>query len=285
MGGRERDVLVRADVTGDRRLVGGPDERPHQVHLRSVGPVPPRGYPRQVVVRQEHACPVVRRIAVERSLAEPVQPRVRSSVDAEAVDIAGHRVDVLARHGPEPRAWGCGRAEEVDRAEVVPEPLQRVARVEGDRRMLDGQLALVAQTERVIHELPPRPAPLRDPVLGEEVLADVVEDAVADEARRRALHRFRRTVVVRGGHTYVLGVRLPPRRIRDVVSPAVQRSRHERDCGPRRRDDEQDEKSGEDDLAHGASLPWRRMVGRRRPTPDGARPSPSMMRASPIRGG
>ena len=48
----------------------------------------------------------------------------------------------------------------------------------------DSAGGLVAQAEVVVEELAPGPSPLRDVVLGEQVLADVVEDAVADVSAR-----------------------------------------------------------------------------------------------------
>ena len=74
------------------------------------------------------------------------------------------------------------------RAEVIVEALERVVRVERDRRALG--VPLVAEPDVVVDELPPDPPELRDAVLGEEVLVHVVEDAVTDGAGvRSARHR------------------------------------------------------------------------------------------------
>src|SRR5207253_2110805 len=87
-------------------------------------------------------------------------------------------------------------------------------------------LRLVAQVERVVDELSPEPADLRDTVLREDVLADVVEDAVADVTRRRAaFHRADPVGVRRGrGDARVVDARLSPRRVRGVVAAAVERA-------------------------------------------------------------
>src|SRR5215831_12656038 len=87
---------------------------------------------------------------------------------------------------------------------------------------------LVAQADGVVDELAPRPAPLRDVVLGEEVLADVVEDAVADVARRWAGGHLAVPDVVRGRDTGELRPCLPPRGVSRVVAAPVERAARER---------------------------------------------------------
>src|SRR5205085_2115623 len=111
--------------------------------------------------------------------------------------------------------------EEVADPEVVGEPLEWIARAECDRQML--RVGLVAQAEVMVHELSPGPAPLRDAVLGEQVLADVVEDAVADPPRRRAGgHRGHAVGVVRRRDAQVVRAGAAPGGIRLVIAVAIQ---------------------------------------------------------------
>src|SRR5207249_5119648 len=101
------------------------------------------------------------------------------------VDVAGERVDLLAGRRRS-RAGRCGRPREADGAEVVRERLERIACIEADGRGV--ARSPVSEPDVVIEELAPDPAPLRDVVLGEEVLTDVVEKAVADVSGRRPTH-------------------------------------------------------------------------------------------------
>src|SRR6266480_3052467 len=69
----------------------------------------------------------------------------------------------------------------------------------------------------------PRPAPLRDTVLGEDVLVDVVEDSVANEPRVRPGYGLAAPVGVAGRRDPGVGrVRLTLRRMGDVVAEAVE---------------------------------------------------------------
>ena len=77
----------------------------------------------------------------------------------------------------------------------------------------------------MVDELAPRPAPLRDVVLREDVLADVVEDPVADVPRRRTGHHHAHVVpVVRRRDAQVLRSRLTPVGMPEIVSAPVQRA-------------------------------------------------------------
>ncbi len=154
-------------------------------------------------------------------VAKPLEPGVRVAVHGVGVDVARDGVDLLPRRAVAGAGRG-GRAREVDRAEVVREPFERVLRGERDGRLLAGRL--VPETEAVVEELPPHPAPLRDAVLREEVLADVVEDAVADVARRRpGLHLRDPVRVGEGRQPQVRPVALAPGRVRRVVPAPAQR--------------------------------------------------------------
>src|SRR5207247_10602031 len=111
-------------------------------------------------------------------------------------------------------------ARERDEAQRVAERLQRVAPVERD---VDRAAAALGEAEHVVEPLAPLPAPLGDAALGEDVLADVVVHAVADEARVRTLYAAAAAVLVgRRRHAEVRRVRLAPRRVRLVVPAAVQ---------------------------------------------------------------
>jgi hypothetical protein len=155
------------------------------------------------------------------------------------------------------RGWG---AREVDRPEVVDEVLERIAGVERDRRVLGRPF--VAEADVVIHELAPEPPDLRDAVLREEALADVVEDAVADDARGRPGHPPAHAVgVVRRRHAQVLRSCLAARGVQDVVAASVEApelrvlKRHDRKC-PRRRDEHDGSRgSGHQEPAHSDLLP------------------------------
>ena len=82
---------------------------------------------------------------------------------------------------------------------------------------------LLAQAERVVHELPPDKPPLGDTVLRKHVLGPVVEDAVADATRRRAANgRLDAVRVVRRRNPQVGSIRPAPVRIRQVVVATVQ---------------------------------------------------------------
>src|SRR5207247_2510039 len=82
------------------------------------------------------------------------------------------------------------RAREADRAKVVRESFKRVCLVKADRRTLGG--SFIPQTEVVIDELPPHPAPLGHAVLREDVLANVVEDPIAHIADGSHAHSTKR---------------------------------------------------------------------------------------------
>src|SRR6266508_3258137 len=125
---------------------------------------------------------IVGQVSVEGSCAQPLEPGRGAAEDVRGVDEARDCVQLLARRRRAgARRGGCAR--EVHAGKGVPEPFEPVARLEGDRRGLGR--CLVSQSEVVIEELAPGPAPLRYTVLREQVLADVVEDAVADVPRRR----------------------------------------------------------------------------------------------------
>ena len=151
--------------------------------------VAPRAHLRQVPVVHQQGRRVVRGPAVDLADAQPVEPLLGDAVDVRRVDVAAQPVDVLPRRR-HTRAVRGRSAPEVDRVEVVSERLERIGGAEPDRLDLDH--ALVSQAEVVVEELSPDPAPLRDVVLGEQVLPDVVEDPVADEPRGpRRRHRDR----------------------------------------------------------------------------------------------
>ena len=103
---------------------------------------------------------------------------------------------------------------------------------------LNGMFAAVAsaarraQAEGVVEELTPGPAPLGDPVLGEDVLVDVVEDAVADVAGvRAALRRADAVGVVGGADPQVGRLDWPHVGVGDVVAAAVETFDGERHGG------------------------------------------------------
>ena len=222
LGRRQRQILVRPHVAGDHRLVGHPHKRAHQIHRRGRRCVAARVRPRQVVVREQQRSAVVRGVAVDRAVAQPVEPRVRDAVDLRGVDVAADRVVLLPRRHY-PGALSGRRAEEVQYAEVVLKLLQRILCVEGHRHVLGG--GLVPEADVVVDELAPDPAPLRDPVLREDVLPDIVEDGVADMTRRRARDHLSDAVgVVRGRDPQVLRAGLPPVGMEHVVPASVQRS-------------------------------------------------------------
>ena len=176
---------------------------------------------RQVAAREQEV------VAVGR--LQPGQARGRVAVDLARVDHAAVGVDLLARV----RRAGAGagrrrRAVEGHLAEVVRELLEGIVRVEGNRRVLGRRL--VAQADVVVDELSPDPDPLRELVLAEEVLAEIVEHAVADPARRRpASHGGDAVGIVRRPEARIRGARLSPRLVRHVVATAVE--------GPDRRQD------------------------------------------------
>jgi hypothetical protein len=208
----ERDVLVRAHIAGDDGLRGLPHQRPHEIHRRRARDGAACVGARQVAVARQHE---------RRAVAQPVEPRGRDAVDVRPVDVAADRVDLLPRRR-DAGARRRGRACEIDR-QVALELLERVMGVERNRRVLSA--LFVAKAEVVIEELPPRPAPLRDAVLREEVLPYVVEDAVADVSRRRPGDHPRDAVgVVRGGNSNVRRSRLPPGDVQAVVLRSVQRT-------------------------------------------------------------
>ena len=226
---RQRDVLVRADVSGHDRVGRLRRQRPHEVHRG-------RRHRASRVGAWEVA---VRRQQQRRAAAQPVEPSLRDAVDVRRVDVAADRVDLLP--GNDSAGPGrCRRAREVDR-QVALELLETIVAVESDRRTLRGRL--VAEAEIVIEKLAPGPAPLRDAVLREQVLADVVEDTVADVSRRRSADHAGDAVGVHGSRdAQERHTRLSPRVMRDVVSVAVQRAPRgprARRCGRRREEDEQ----------------------------------------------
>src|SRR5262245_61757095 len=94
-------------------------------------------------------------------------------------------VDLLTRRR-DAGSCGCRGARERGRAAGVGVALELVALVVGHARIL-GRL-LVTEADVVVDELAPDPAPLRDVVLREEVLTDVVDDAVAHIPWRRSVH-------------------------------------------------------------------------------------------------
>ena len=144
------------------------------------------------------------------------------AVDLAGIDHAADRVDLLARVcRAGARARRGGRAVEGHLPGSFAERLERIVGVEGDRRVLARRL--VTQADVMVDELSPDPAPLRDVVLAEEVLADIVEHAVADAARRRAaLHGGHAIGVVRRPHARVRRSGLPPGRMRHIVAAAVE---------------------------------------------------------------
>jgi hypothetical protein len=74
------DVLVRADVTGDGRLVRGAQQAAIPIGRRCGGGVAPGRGLGQVVVGQQQRSAVVRRVAVAGAVAQPVQPIGRVAV-------------------------------------------------------------------------------------------------------------------------------------------------------------------------------------------------------------
>ena len=244
MQGRERDVLVGADVTRDNGIVGCPGERTHEVHGGRRCGVAARGDERQIAIRREHqACAVVAQVVVDRADAEPLEARRRDAVDTRAVDEAAERVDVLTcRRGPRP--GGRRRACERHLREVIRERLEWIVRVEGEWHACAGRF--VAKTEVVVHELAPDPGPLGQRVLGEDVLADVVEHAVAHVPRRWTADDGADAVGVIGRpDTLVERVRASPIGVERIVPAAVERADDERGrgCGGRidREDDDREE--------------------------------------------
>ena len=251
VGGRERDVLVRAHIAGDEGLRGasGRLEPAHQCHRRGGRGVAACVPARQVAAIQQQLRSVVGEPSVDRPLAQPLQPRLTSAVDAEAVDVARDRVDLLPCRPP-PAGTRCGgSAQERNRADCVGEILQPVGGTEGDRRVLASRL--LTQAERVIHELSPDEAPLSDAVLREQVLIRVAEHTVADVPLWRAGDRPCDPVgVIRLGNPDVLRVRLSPLRMAAIVAAAVQCSDLWWHVGARERDEQQKSGERENELAH-----------------------------------
>ena len=182
---RKADVLVRPHVAGDDRSLRPTGQRAHQIHRRRRERIGSACVPaREIAVDEHHLGVVVRHVAVEDTVPQPLLPCERAAVDIPSVDEAVDGVDLLARVR---RAGTCPRRRrrpvELDRAEVVLERLERVAGLAGERsaRILGGRF--VPQAERVIDELPPEPTELRDAVLREQIHPEVVEDQVADGAR------------------------------------------------------------------------------------------------------
>ncbi len=205
---RQRDVLVRTYVTGDDCIRGGPRQRAHQVHRRCGGHVVARIGAGQVVAREEQT----------GALAQPVAPGRGDAVDLRRVDETAERVDLLPWR-PDPR-----RAGEVELPGLVRELLERVFLVVCDRRALGRRL--VTESDVVIDELAPCPSPLRDLVLGEHVLTDVVEDAVGDVARiGTGDHRADAVAVVRRGDARVGGAGHSPGGVLEIVAAPVECSR------------------------------------------------------------
>ncbi len=119
------------------------------------------------------------------------------------------------------------RALERDRPDViVRERLEWVALVEGNWRVLT---ALLPQSEGVVEELPPHPHPLRRTSSREDVLAGVVEDAVADVPGVGPLHHCPTAVgVVRRGAAQVERSDRTPSAVAFVVARSVERADLER---------------------------------------------------------
>src|SRR6266498_1927235 len=67
--------------------------------------------PRQVATRQQQRSSVVRRVAVDRTLPEPFQTGGVDAVHDGAVEVAAHRVDLLAGRGDDSRGGGRGAGE------------------------------------------------------------------------------------------------------------------------------------------------------------------------------
>ena len=225
VGRGQGDVLVGPLVTGHHRVCRLPPQPAVDLHRRRGLRVAPAVHPGQVPVRHEQGRGVVPDVAVDRSGPQELQPLLGAAVDRPGVDVGTDVVDLLARvvdAGPRRR----GRAGEADDAEVVDEVLHRVLGVEGDVRRLALRVTggpAGAEPERVVEELSPGEAPLADPPLGEDVLVDVVDDAVADEPGVGAADHLAPAVGVAGrGHPAVGGPRLPPVGVRLVVSAAVQ---------------------------------------------------------------
>ena len=119
-----------------------------------------------------------------------------------------------------------------------------VARVEREPRAFARRF--VAKVEIVVHELAPDPGPLSESVLGEDVLAGVVEHPVAHVPDRgTAVHHADAIGVVRGGDAQVSRVRAPPIAVAQIVVVAVERSGQERvrgrGAGCDRKDDDRDQ--------------------------------------------
>ena len=215
------DVLVGPDVAGDHRAGGIGGERPVQGHLGGRRGVTSGVAPWQHPAWEHQRGRVVRRVAVEGAFAQPVQPALRVTIDGGCVDVPADDIDLLSAGVSTAAAERRRRRpDELDRPLVVDERLERVGGIEADRGRF---AAVLAQPEGVVEELAPHEAPLRHPVLGEQVLGHVVEDAVAHEPGGRPVdHRAGSIGIASGGHAEVVGVGLPPLGVAAVVARAVE---------------------------------------------------------------
>ena len=94
--GGQGDVLVGADVAGDHRRGGIAGERPVSVHAGRRGGVAAGVAPRADAAGQQQGGRVVREVAVDRALAQPLEPLHGVAVDGGRVDVAAEGVDLLA---------------------------------------------------------------------------------------------------------------------------------------------------------------------------------------------
>ena len=227
VGGAQRDVLVRADVTGHHRLLRVRGQPAVDRHHRRAGRVAPAVPPRQVPAGQHQRGLVVGHVAVDRAVPQPLQPLVGTAVDGPRGDIGVGGVGLLPGIGDTGTRYHA-RAGERDDTEVVGELLQRVGAVERD---VGRRTDLVPEAEGVVEELAPRPQPLGGTVFREDVLAEILEDPVADEPAVRAAHRLAVPVRVPGvGHPWVRLAGLAPFGMGAVVPATVQALHLEPEC-------------------------------------------------------
>ena len=246
----ERDVLVRPHVTGDEGLRehSGCLEPAHERHLAAPLRRCRGRRARGRIAVAAAAWPVVGEPSVDRPSRSHSSRSVGPAVDAEAVDVARDRVDLLPRLGPRPVPGAAGvRVNAIEPRVFVKSSSGSVApKAIGAFSPPD----LLAQAERVVHELPPDEAPLGDAVLREQVLADVVEDPVADVPGRRPADRLRDPVGVVRRATRSTGCSSYPSRVAAVVAASVQRSISSAMSAPATGVEHQERSQQENDLAH-----------------------------------